>query len=1003
MKKLNYISNARLLLCLLCFYQGSTGQSNHYSVKTYTAKDGLTDQITHNIYQDVKAFIWVSTYKGLDRFDGKNFVNHGFRQGLTQFSAGKVLEDDQGRFWVNIADNVFEFSNNRFISYPFDDSSAHHGYIYSLNQLKNGELWIQTHQGSFLFNKNYWKKKPLIQGYENRICRQICVTDQDTYFNFGNAIVKKGKDNKVVELISHKSEGDVYFNNIYYKNGKLYTSTFKDIFELTADGKLVPLFKGKLPKGGWFDFFIDSKKRFWMCRHSYRMIYVAAPGNTDHFSDSIPVKGTLFTNFFEDRDHNIWLTSDRGLLKIQEQVLSHYSRETNPLIDDIRNIMEAPDGSLYVFSREQGILQFNGHDFEKAGFQFYANNPKAKNDFPDSYFKDEQDRIWFATRDRRIYRLENNKLLDCSNLLPEIHDLFWITRNPKTGKIFFSLDTLKTLIGNEALFFTSRNKKAGLSKPRNAFGFANGRTLFYCPYEDFVLIDEQDNAFNISNNLGLWAMPGTSFLEDGNKGFWMYGGNYGLRHYYWNNNNLPENNYSITSENGLLSDAIIAACMDNHGNIWAATSKGLMVFTIDKSSNNIRINQLSDHSNMGSEVSNNAKLMTSKTGNIWFINENDIYAFNPDDITFIPTKPAISIEEIQVNFKKTNWENYTGSFTGFWHLPQNPVLPYNNNNLQFSFTGISFVSSSDLLYSYKLEGLDTGWSIASKSSFVNFVNLPSANYIFNVKAKTINSDWCTPTTFAFIIKKPFWETWWFRLFMIGFAQLLVVYLYRRSVKRVEQKAGLQQRMNELKMTALKAQMNPHFIYNALNSIQALVAEGKEDEAIHYIGSFSRLLRQVLEQAESNVISLERELEMLDRYIGLEKLRLSITFNYTLDIDDAINTSAEKIPPLTLQPFVENALWHGLNKKEGEKLLRIAITANESWLFINIHDNGIGRNTAKLSAKKQPDHTTSKGITITQNRMADFNQTTEPLPVMIEDLFDEKGLASGTCIRLQLKR
>ena len=498
-------------------------------------------------------------------------------------------------------------------------------------------------------------------------------------------------------------------------------------------------------------------------------------------------------------------------------------------------------------------------------------------------------------------------------------------------------------------------------------------------------------------------MPGSSFLEDGNKGFWMYGGNYGLRHFYWNSNKLPENDYNITSENGLVSDAIIAACRDKHGNIWAATSKGLIVFSIDKSSSNIKINHLSDYLNMGNEVSNNAKLMASKTGNIWFINENDLYAINPDDITFIPTKPAISIEEIQVNFKKTNWENYTDSFTGFWHLPHNAVLPFNDNNLQFSFTGISFITSSDLLYSYKLDGLDTGWSNASKSSFINFVNLPSANYIFSVKAKTINSDWCAPATFSFTIKKPFWNTWWFRLLIISLAQLLVVYLYRKSVKRVEQKAGIQQRMNELKMTALKAQMNPHFIYNALNSIQALVAQGKEDEAIHYIGSFSRLLRQVLEQAESNVISLKMELDILDRYIGLEKLRLSITFKYTIDIDEAVNISTEKIPPLTLQPFVENALWHGLNKKDGEKVLRIAITANESWLFITIHDNGIGRNTAKLSAIKQLDNTTSKGIAITQNRIADFNQTTEPLPVIIEDLLDENELASGTCIRLQLKR
>ena len=175
------------------------------------------------------------------------------------------------------------------------------------------------------------------------------------------------------------------------------------------------------------------------------------------------------------------------------------------------------------------------------------------------------------------------------------------------------------------------------------------------------------------------------------------------------------------------------------------------------------------------------------------------------------------------------------------------------------------------------------------------------------------------------------------------------------------------------MKALKAQMNPHFIYNALNSIQALFANDKKMEGIHYIGSFSRLLRQVLDNSENNVISLDKELETIGLYVQLEALRLDMQLQYKVIVAENIVPEFEKIPPLILQPFVENALWHGLSHKEGEKEIKITVTANDTWLVCDITDNGIGRLKAEESKSASSFLHQSKAIDITRKRLIDFNE------------------------------
>jgi len=223
------------------------------------------------------------------------------------------------------------------------------------------------------------------------------------------------------------------------------------------------------------------------------------------------------------------------------------------------------------------------------------------------------------------------------------------------------------------------------------------------------------------------------------------------------------------------------------------------------------------------------------------------------------------------------------------------------------------------------------------------------------------------------------------------------------IKKIKKDAFIRNQLKDLEMKALKAQMNPHFIYNALNSIQALIANDKKEEGIRYIGSFSRLLRQVLNNSESNIISLDKEFETIDLYIQLESLRLDMQLQYKKIIAQDIVAEFEKTPPLILQPFVENALWHGLSRKEGKKEITIKVSQDDGWLICDITDNGIGRTKAMEHKNNSTTLHESKALDITRKRLGDFNDDISVPSIEFFDLYDSEKNSSGTRVIVRIKR
>ena len=223
-----------------------------------------------------------------------------------------------------------------------------------------------------------------------------------------------------------------------------------------------------------------------------------------------------------------------------------------------------------------------------------------------------------------------------------------------------------------------------------------------------------------------------------------------------------------------------------------------------------------------------------------------------------------------------------------------------------------------------------------------------------------------------------------------------------QLKLALEKQELSRQMTNLRMRALRSQMNPHFLFNSLNAIQECIITNQTDAAVMYLAKFSRLVRLILENSDQQNIPLSREIETLRLYLDVESLRFTHAFRYDIQVNTNIDPVLINIPPMLVQPYAENAIWHGLLNKKGERILKITFENEDDLLFVSIQDNGIGRKKSAEFQSPMKNGKTSMGMKLTSERLEVLNEMNpDQAFVKIEDLVDLKGKALGTCVRLTL--
>jgi ligand-binding sensor domain-containing protein len=335
------------------------------------------------------------------------------------------------------------------------------------------------------------------------------------------------------------------------------------------------------------------------------------------------------------------------------------------------------------------------------------------------------------------------------------------------------------------------------------------------------------------------------------------------------------------------------------------------------------------------------------------------------------------------------------------------VLTHSENFLQFEFAALSFNNSNYNRYAYMLEGADKDWVYSGNRNTVTYAGLKPGTYTFKVKAASNDGVWSSEKIIHIAIQSPFYATWWFIL-LVSLVLAALVYWWSRyriaAVKKEEKlKSDFRQQIAETEMKALRAQMNPHFIFNCLNSIQKYILQQDHFAASQYLTRFSRLIRLILDHSNQDVIQLAGEIEMLKLYVEMEQLRFENRFDFAVQVADDIDPQLAAIPSMLIQPYLENAIWHGLLHKDEKGLLLLRFSrSGENTLQVMIEDDGVGRAMAAKLKSKQVLKKKSYGMQITEDRIAIINRTQySNATSAVTDLFDAGGRASGTMVVLQI--
>lgn len=531
----------------------------------------------------------------------------------------------------------------------------------------------------------------------------------------------------------------------------------------------------------------------------------------------------------------------------------------------------------------------------------------------------------------------------------------------------------------------------------------------------------------------------TQIVEDTDGSIWIGGRYHGLYHYFPQSGKCEVYSQEADDPRYQLSTSIIEAIyIDHKGDVWVGGRSGIDV--IDQVTQSISSIGIAE----GLKYVHICDIMQDDSLNYWIVTEQDISRFDnrTRKITSFDNEDGFMNRRYYYrSFAKFNGDffvagesgvdKFNPSNFGINLVPPQIVLSninvmgkkyvsdiaiekldkittaYNQNFIDFDVLSLHYVVPRKNKIAYKFEDVHDDYINIGNRRNISFSGLSPG--IHNLWIKGSNSDnvWSEPKSITIDVAYPWWRTWTFYIsafLFFGLTGWFALKTYIASIsKKQKEKERINTQMAELELKALSSQMNPHFLFNSLNSIKSLINQNKNAEASTFIIRYSRLIRQILNNSRSKFVRLQEEVDVISLYLELEKLRMGESFTFDIDMEDDVEADFIEIPPALIQPYVENSIWHGLlNKEQGSKHLSIKICKVEDFLEIRIIDNGIGRKASKAIQSQSLLKSKSLGTTISNERI---NLITDVYghesTVKFIDLIDKDGLPSGTEVQILL--
>lgn len=459
-----------------------------------------------------------------------------------------------------------------------------------------------------------------------------------------------------------------------------------------------------------------------------------------------------------------------------------------------------------------------------------------------------------------------------------------------------------------------------------------------------------------------------------------------------------------TEEHGLVSKQLQSMVSDKGGNLWLGTNKGLVRFNpLDTVFHHF---SLADGTQSGLFYEYAALEHTD--GSFWFGGNNGVTIVRPEEIDFLKNDPIVQLTNIKINDELPT--DLAGDLTNATNvsLLKQIKRDYEENTLTFEFVAIDYSDPKATQLEYKMEGIEENWVRLQKgeSGFVRYLKLPPDTYTFKVRAANSDGIWSKEKTLLKItITPPWWQTWWACALYVLIVGGAIYGIYRIRIAQIRKDEALKRKEAEFKQLAaetetavLRLQMNPHFIFNSMNSINSYILQKDVRTASDYLNRFAKLMRMILKFAAKPMIAVSDEVDLLELYLQTEAMRFEKQFAYSFDLPEDMDPDDFVIPTMILQPFVENAIWHGLSKKKGEGHIKISFREENESLICSVEDNGVGRAASNHKAKTHE----SKAMSITGRRL----QLLKPengvsATFEIHDLVDAAKQPAGTKVVLRL--
>lgn len=978
------LKTIKLLIILAFLYIPVLGQ--HQPVYRHlTVDEGLSASEVYHAFQDSKGYIWFATNNGVSRFDGYSFENYDLVSGLADNTVFEIYEDYKHRVWfIPFSGNLSYFENGEVKEYLYNSKIKQH-FPNSRGPVKLS-FHVDSLDNVYLGLKQFGL---------------ICISPEGVYrrlegkFAEADLVMSPVGGNKI--LTSNPLSVSKY-SLTYFDENCSFSSTYEELF----NQKLTPIYS-----------FVQKAKD--------GSVFISVNGFIIHIKNGRLVGDVLKISAFNiwmsiDDDNNLWVSPfEGGVCMFPNCDLTKKTDLT--LLDDcqVTSVLRDREGSYWFTTLNDGV--------------FYAPNIRIKTYSKSSGLADNRVNAIFADENRVFVgfemgfvdiikhqtEIEHHSISSKNSSTTYVRSIYgdtilnrvWVCTFGELG--YFDSNGYRKINSEQVIYprKITRSIDGGywVGTVKGLRKIKNDRVVYDSQVEDgfsgmvFSLVEDCKGTVWLSTINGLWKYSNKSYQYLGDKNdlltrvshsmffnptdstLWIGTNGAGIVKY-----SRSGEVSQISVKEGLVSNSI-HQLYSNANTVWVATRQGLSLIS------SMKQNEILNFTVDDGLPSNEITSVYSVGNNVYVGTNRGLAVIDNGRLLLNQTPPLTEITRLMVEGKQIPV------------MDSVIMLDHTQNTIDMAYVGLAYRNMGRLKYRHRMIGLDTNW-VYSKSTSCLYSGLESGEYLFQVQALNSSGIWSNKSSeLKFYIKPPYWQRAWFVVLITVFFAGILYLIYMVRVREIRRRNNLINNMNLYKQQSLRQQMNPHFIFNTLNSIQYYILERDTISSHKYLTKFARLMRMTLDNSQSPTIPLRDEIDALQIYLELEALRLEGKFSYSIDYGNNDALLDIKVPTLLIQPFVENAIWHGIMlKPEKSGSVSITIKNDEGKIICLIEDDGVGRDEAKRIQEQNSRAHKSRGFQITQQRIELLNAMYhDKFNIQINDLFDSFNKPRGTLVSITIPK